>query len=134
MFLPRLFDRFDRFYSLDRVDDVFNSFFKELRDASDDASHNGERCTYVNGMLVKKELSDGTIEHYENGRLHSSFGPAVEKKKEGDSEYWLYGKKVSLSEFKDYKKKLESEKRDNYNLNLTSEEKEKIEKMLGRKI
>jgi len=136
--LPSIFDAFNTFDNtfryLRKMDDAFNSFFDELYVEPEYVNeYKGERDTYINGMLVKKEKSDGTIEYYQNGRLHNLSGPAVSKK-EGDSEYWIDGRQVSKIDHEKAIKDIEASKKNNYKLDLTDDEKKKVEDALGRKL
>ena len=140
--MRNLINIFDAFSDFDRTftnfsrtrDDIFRSFFNEIySNPEENIEVNGERLTYINGMLVKKELSDGSIEHYQNGRLHNISGPAIERKK-GQSEYWLDGRCVSKIDHDEYIKKLQSEKKSPYKVELNEDERKKVEDALGRKI
>jgi hypothetical protein len=116
------------------MDDSFNSFFAEVNlDSESSEEYQGERRTWINGMLVKVEKSDGTVERYQDGKLHSLSGPAVTKK-DGESEYWLHGKQVTETEHQSHLKALESEKTSEYHLELNDEDRKKVEKALGRKL
>lgn len=137
--LPSVFDAFNSFdrtfTTLSKgMDDVFESFFGELYVEPEFVDEvKGERNTYINGMLVKKETSDGKVEHYQDGRLHNLSGPAVESK-EGQPEYWIGGRQVSQVEHEKVVKEYKASIRSQYNVELNEEERKKIEEVLGRKL
>lgn len=142
MFKRRLPSVFDAFNSFDRtfatlskgMDDVFESFFQELYVEPEFIDEvKGERNTYINGMLVKKETSDGTVEYYQDGRLHNLSGPAVESK-EGQPEYWIDGRQVSQAEHEQAVQKYKASIRAQYNVELNEEERKLVEEALGRKL
>lgn len=93
-----------------------NELFREMNDVLDGNY-------YIDGTL-KRRLSDGTVEIYDNGRLHCDTGPAVIKPN-GSKEYWLNGRQVSESDVI---------KQEEYRVLLTKKERELVERVLGRKL
>lgn len=121
-------------------DDLFDAAFNRqplfttfLTNETRYKTSGGELVTYNNGWLVKKVDSKGDTFVYANGVLHSDTGPAIVRK-DGKKEYFIEGKEVSEDEHVKYVKKLNAEKTERYVIEINAEEKEKIEKLLGRKI
>lgn len=79
---------------------------------------------YREPFVTKKRFSDGTVELYENGRLHCETGPAVIKA-DGTKEYWLNGRQVSEQDVL---------KTEEFRVSLTKKERELVERVLGRKL
>lgn len=121
-------------------DDLFDAAFNRhplfttlMTDETRYKTSKGETVTYSNGWLVHKIDNKGDVFTYANGVLHSIEGPAIIRK-DGKKEYYIEGREVSEEEHKRYVKKLNDEKTYRYVIEITNEEKEKIEKLLGRKI